>query len=104
MVVSRSFHDDDRVLDVVLLLGLANHLHGQLEEDALMLDGLGFDEQVPEVVGHHPLRAMLGRIDADDGEVLTAHLLDTGTDDAIGLLRGLLRGWLGLTLLTADFV
>ncbi len=31
VVVSRPLNDDDRVLNVVLLLGLANPLHGQLE-------------------------------------------------------------------------
>ena len=65
-----------------------------------MLDGLGFDEQVSEVVGHHPLRTMLGWIDADDGEPFTAHLLDAGTDDTIWLLQRL-PSWLGFALLTA---
>ena len=47
----------------------------------------GFDEHVPEVIGHHPLRPMLGRIDAYDGKVLATHFLDTWTDDSIGLLK-----------------
>ena len=54
-----------------------------------MLERLRFDEQVPEVVGHHPLRAMLGGIDTDDREVLTAYFLDTGTNHAIGFLERL---------------
>ena len=33
--------------------------------------------------GHHPLRAMLGGIDADNGELFTADLLDVRANDAI---------------------
>ena len=76
VVVSRSFHHDDGVLNVVLLLGLADLLDGQLKERCLMLHGLGFDEQIPKVVGHHPLRTMLGWIDTDNGELLTPDFLD----------------------------
>ena len=86
VVVSGSFHDDDGVLNVVLLLGFANLLHGHLEEGGLMLQRLGFDQQIAKVVGHHPLRPMLGRIDADDGELFTTHLLDPRCDDAGWLL------------------
>jgi hypothetical protein len=100
VVVSGSLNHDDRVPDVVPLLGLSNHLHRHLEEDALVLDGLGLDQQIPEVVGHHPLRTMLGGIDADNGEVLTAYSLDTGTDHSTGLLQRL-PTWLGCVLLTA---
>src|SRR6516162_10616293 len=100
VVVSGSLHHDDGVPDVVLLLSLSNHLHRHLDEDALVLDGLGLDQQIPEVVGHHPLRTMLGGIDADNGEVLTAYSLDTGTDYSTGLLQRL-PAWLGFVLLTA---
>ena len=43
---------------------------------------------------------MLGGIDADDGKVLTAHFLDAGADDSVGLLQRLFAAWLGLGLLT----
>jgi hypothetical protein len=43
---------------------------------------------------------MLGGIDADNGKVLTAHSLDTGTDYSTGLLQRL-PTWLGFVLLTA---
>ena len=87
VVVSGSFHDDDHVLNVVLLLSFANLLHGQLEEGRLMLQGLRFDEHISKVVGHHPLGAMLRRIDAHDGELLAADLLDTRANDTVGLLQ-----------------
>ena len=44
MVVSRSFHDDDHVLDVVFLLSFSNLGYGQLEEGRIMLQRLLFDE------------------------------------------------------------
>ena len=86
VVVSGPLDHDDGVLNAVLLLRLANLLHCQLKEGGLVLDGLGFDEDVSKIVRHHPLRTMLGRIDADDAELVTAHLLDARTDHAIGLL------------------
>jgi hypothetical protein len=54
-----------------------------------------------EVVGHHPLRAMLGSVDTDDGETFIAHLLDAGTDDTIRLLQRLDRVGFGFTVVTA---
>ena len=89
VVISGSLNHDDCIPDVVLLLGLSNHLHRYFEEDALMFDGSGLDNQIPEVVGHHPLRPMLGGINADNREVLTTHLLDTRANDSIGLLQRL---------------
>ena len=60
------------VLNVVLLLGLANELYyGKLEAGRLVRDRLWFDENVPKVISHHPLRTMFGWIDADDGESFT---------------------------------
>jgi hypothetical protein len=41
----------------------------------------------PKVVGHHPIRPMLGRIDADDGEPLPTHLLDSASNEAIWFLQ-----------------
>ena len=41
VVVSRPLNDDDRVLNVVLLLGLANLLHGQLEANPSVLQTFG---------------------------------------------------------------
>ena len=86
VVVSRSFHDDDGVLNVILLLSFANLFDRQLKESCLMLHGLGFDEQIPKVVSHHPLRAMFGRIDTDDGKPLTPYLLDAAANHAIGFV------------------
>jgi len=71
----------------VLLLRFANLHHGQLEEGRLMLQRLGLNEQIPEVVGHHPFRAMLCGIDTHDGELLTAHLLHARRNDTTGLLH-----------------
>ena len=87
MIVPGPLDNDNGIQDVVFLLRLVDHLHRQLEEDALVFDGLGLDEQVSEVISHHPLRSMLGRINADDGKVLTTHFLDTRTDDSVGLLQ-----------------
>ena len=55
VVVARAFHDHNHVLDLVLLLRLSDHRHGHLEKRILVFEGPGFDEQVPEVIGHHPL-------------------------------------------------
>lgn len=96
MIVSSSFHNDDRVLNVVLLLRFANPRHGQLEEDGLMLKCLAFDEQISKVVGHHPLRPMLGRIDANDGESGAADLRDPGSNDPTWLLQILSLARIGL--------
>ena len=41
---------------------------------------------------------MLGWIDAHDCEPGTAHLLDAGSDDAIGLLQILSLAWLRLRI------
>ena len=101
VVIARSLHYDDCVQDVVLLLGLSNHLHRHFEETALVLDGSGFNKQIPKVVSHHPLGSMLGGIDADDGEVLTAYFLNTWTDHSIRFLQRLSDTWLGFVLLTA---
>jgi len=87
VVVARSFHDDNRVLNAMRLLGLANLLHGQHEEGGLVRERLMFDEQVSKVVSHHPLGPVFGRIDTHDRKALTAHLLDARANDAIGLLK-----------------
>ena len=87
VVVARPFHDDDRVLNVVLLLSFPNLRDGQLEVDRSVLYRLRFDEQISKVVRHHPLGPMLGRIDAHDRKSVTPHLLDAGPDDSVGLLE-----------------
>ncbi len=43
-VISRSFYDDDRVLNLVLLLGLPNQLHCGLEAWPLMLQRLRLNQ------------------------------------------------------------
>jgi hypothetical protein len=102
VVVSCPLNDDDRILNVAFLLGLANPLHDQLEANRSVLQRLGFDEQVSKVISHHPFGPMLGWIDADDGEPLTAHLLDAGSDNAVGLLQRLVVARLGLAKLPAS--
>jgi len=87
MVVPSSFDNNYDVLNVVLLLSFANLHLGQLEKGCLMLQCLRLNEQIPEVVGHHPFRAMLCRVDTHDGELLTAHLLHARRDDTTGLLH-----------------
>ncbi len=87
LIIVGSFHDDDEILDVVLLPGLAKQFHCQLKEARLMLYRSGFNEQIPKVVGHHPLGPMLGWIDTHDGKPLTTNLLDAVSDDAIGFLQ-----------------
>src|SRR5690348_13464692 len=87
VIIPRPFDDDQRVLDPVRLLSLADQFDGQLEVRRSVLERSGLDEQVSKVIGHHPLRAMLGWIDADDGEPLAAYFLDAGTEDAVGLLQ-----------------
>ena len=89
VVVACAFHDDDGVLNVVLLLGLANLLYRQLKESRLMLKRLRLDEQVSKIVGHHPLGTMLGWIDTHDSKPFTSHLPDARADDAIRLLQTL---------------
>lgn len=89
VVVTSPFHDDDRVADIVLLLGLADQVHRRAEAAGPVRERLGLDEQVAEVVGHHPLTAVLGRIDAHDGKPFAPYLLDTGANDTIGLLQRL---------------
>jgi hypothetical protein len=105
MVVTGSFHDDDHVLNVILFLSFADLRNGQLEEGRLMLQRLTLDEHVPIVVGHHPLRSMFGWVDADDGELLPAHSLNAGPDDATGFLQtlsiALLRLRIRLTTIAA---
>ena len=44
VVVAGSFHDDNGVLNVMLLLDLANLLHGQREEGGLVRERLTFEE------------------------------------------------------------
>jgi hypothetical protein len=87
IIVSSPLDDDDEVLNVVLLLDLVDLFHGQFEARSYVLQSLGFDEDIAEVVGHHPRRAMFGRIDTDDGEMLPSHLLNARTDDTIGFLQ-----------------
>ena len=87
-----AFHHDDRIPDAMFLLLLPDHLHCGIKEDALVLDGLWFDKQIPKVVGHHPLRAMLGGIDTDNGKVLTTCFLNTRTYCSIWLLQRLPAG------------
>ena len=98
MVISRTFHDDDDVLDVVLLLGLPNEFDRRSETDSSVLYRSRVDEQIPKVVSHHPLGSVFRGIDAHDGEPLTAHFLDAGSDNPIRFLQRLLVTWLGLTL------
>ena len=86
----------------MLLLDLVNLFHGQFEARSSVLQDLGFDEDIAKVIGHHPRGAMFGWIDADDGEMLPAHLLNTRTDDTIGLLQRFDAARLGLGTFAAD--
>ena len=52
-----------------------------------MLQNLGLDEDIAKVIGHHPRGTMFCWIDANDGEMLPSHLLNTRTDDSIGFLQ-----------------
>ena len=84
VVIPSAFYHNDGIFDVVLLLSLTNLLDRHLEEWPLVLQGLRLDQHIPKVVGHHPLRAVLGRIDAHDREVLTTDLLNAGLMTLLG--------------------
>ena len=71
----------------MLRLDLMNLFHGQLETRSCVLQNLGLDEDIAKVIGHHPRGAMFGWIDANDGEMLPSHLLNTRTDDTIWFLQ-----------------
>jgi hypothetical protein len=87
MVVSSSFHNDDHVLNVVFLPRLANLFHCQLKAGRSMFQCLTFNQQIPEVVRHHPLGPILGWINTDNRELLTAHALHSGPNDTTRLLQ-----------------
>ena len=74
MVVPGSFNDDNRVLDVMFLLSLANKCEGNLEMPRLVLKRLWLDEQFPDVARHHPFRAILSRIDTNDCKPVSTDL------------------------------
>ena len=86
VVISGAFYNDDGVLDLVLLLSCANLGRGQLEASRSMLQCLTLDQQVSKVVSHHPLGAMLRRIDANDGEPVPTDSGHTRRDDPTRLL------------------
>lgn len=87
VIVPRPLDDDYEVLNVVLLLDLVNLFDGQFEPRSYVLQNLGFDEDVAKVIGHHPRGAMFGWIDANDGEMLSSHLLNTKANDTIWFLQ-----------------
>ena len=87
VIVSSPLNDHDDVLNVVLLLGLADLLRGETKTRTAVLHRLWFDEDVSKVIGHHPGGAMFGWIDADDAEMLAPHFLNTRTDDAVWFLQ-----------------
>jgi hypothetical protein len=86
MVVSSSLQHDDGVLNIVLLLSLMNLRDGCLEVARLMLERLWLNEQPAKVIRHHPLGTILGWIDTDDGESITANLCNARRDDTARLL------------------
>jgi hypothetical protein len=45
-----------------------------------MFECLRFDEDLAEIVRHHPFGSMLRRIYANDGEAITANLCNTRAD------------------------
>ena len=77
----------------MLLLDLVNLFHGQFETRSSVLQDQRFDENIAKVIGHHPRGAMFGWIDADDGEMLPSHLLNTRTDDTIWFLQRVDAAW-----------
>lgn len=82
VIIPRPLDDNQCVFDAVLSLSLADQFDSQLEVLRSVLKRSGLDNQVSKVIRHHPLRAMLGWIDADDREPLAAHFLDAGTENA----------------------
>nr|WP_236620991.1 hypothetical protein [Rhodopirellula sallentina] len=107
VVVPGSFNDDNRVLDLMLLLSLANEYDGSLEMSRLMFKRLRFDEQLPEVIGHHPFRAILSWIDRNDCKSVTTDLGNAIRDGTTWLLQMLsvlgTRLCVGTTSTTAEF-
>lgn len=87
MLVPSSFNDDNRVLDVMLLLSLANKYEASLEMPRLMLKRLWLDEQFSELIGYHPLRAVLCRIDTNDREPVSTDLGNARCDYTTWLLQ-----------------
>jgi len=87
MVAAGPLDGDELVAEVMRAQRLAQVRDGGVESSAVMLDDGGWNEDGAEEIGEHPLGACLGTVDADDAEVLGAHLLDPGMEGATRLLH-----------------
>jgi hypothetical protein len=86
VVSAGAFHGDDEVVEAVVGDGSAEPLDGGPEAVSGVGHLDGFDQDVAEEIGEHPLGPGLGAVDADDAEVLGSDLLDAGVQDACGLV------------------
>ena len=89
VIASGSFDGDELVAEVVLANGLAELADGIVEGGAVVFDDGGWQEDVSEEVGEHPLGSRFGTIDADDAEVLGSDFLDAGVKSTVWFLDGL---------------
>ena len=98
MITAGAFDGYQHLGDAVLLLGLADQLHSQVEVGRLMLQRPGLDQDIPQVIGHHPLRPLLGGIDAHQRELLGTDLSDPSGQSTAGLLNRLRKATLSHTM------
>jgi hypothetical protein len=86
MVAAGPLHGDDEIVELVLLDRLPEPLDGGPEAGLGVRDLDGFDQDLAEEVGEHPLGPGLGAVDTDDAEVLGSDLLDAGMEHPCGLV------------------
>jgi hypothetical protein len=89
VVASGALDNDDHVLDVAPVHGIANGPLSALEIGLVVLDGGGFEHDAAVEIGEHDLGAGLGTIDAQGGEMFGPHRLDTGMNHAPRLVKGM---------------
>jgi len=91
VVIASAFDGDEQIEDAVFELSLTNQLHGSIKVDGLVFECTRFDEQISEVIGHHPLRSQLCRIDTNEGELFGPNLFSARSESAARLLHSLLN-------------
>jgi hypothetical protein len=85
--VARALHTDDHVFNLVLLLGFSDLGKGEFEKACPMLERTWSNQQLAEIVGHHPFRPILRRVNTNDPEASAPDFGHTGPMIPLGFCR-----------------
>jgi hypothetical protein len=86
VIVARALDRHSRIKDLVFTDGLLQHPQQRVEARARVFEDRFGHEHLAVEICQHPIRPVLGRIDANNPKVLGTDLLNSGMDDPLGLV------------------